>query len=62
MYFLEGTDAYRNEEWQETVDLMEKALEFYSEAENNCRFACEKPFDMGWFPDFIASVASEFVA
>ena len=59
MYFLEGTESYRNEDWKETVELMEKALEYYTIAEDNCRFACEKPFDMGWFPDFITSVASK---
>ena len=24
----------------------------------NCRLSCEKPFDQGWYPDFISSTAS----
>ncbi len=59
MFFLSGTDSYREHSWSEVVDRMEKALKFYLEAEEECRFACEKPFDMGWFPDFIISISSK---
>ena len=37
---------------------MEKAIKTYLTSEEECRLMCEKPFDMGWYPDFIASVSS----
>jgi hypothetical protein len=58
-HFLAGTKHYRESQWTKVIDSMEAALEAALEAEENCRFACEKPFDMGWFPDFVSSVASE---
>ena len=57
--FLTGTEHYRKEEWSDVVGAMEEAVDKYLRAEDNCRFRCEKPFDMGWFPDFITSVASK---
>ena len=39
---------------------MEAALDAFLESEERCRFACEKPFDMGWFPDFVPAVANHF--
>ena len=56
--FLKATDHYRNEEWAKVTERMEKALALYLEAEEECRYECEKPFDMGWYPDFIASISS----
>ena len=37
---------------------MEIAIKTYLVEEEECRLVCEKPFDMGWYPDFIASVSS----
>ena len=37
---------------------MENAIKTYLSSEEECRLLCEKPFDMGWYPDFIASVSS----
>ncbi len=51
--------AYRDENWSSTADRMEGALKRYFSADDKCRAACERPFDMGWFPDFITSVASK---
>ena len=34
---------------------MESALE----SEERCRLECEKPFDMGWFPEFVGAVSSK---
>ena len=60
LFFLSGTENYRAEDWNTVVERMEKALEGYWGAEDRCRASCEKPFDMGWFPDFITSVASKY--
>lgn len=57
--FLRGTDYYREENWHKVATSMEKALELYLKAEEECKFQCDKPFDMGWFPDFTTSVASK---
>ena len=56
--FLEGTEAYRSEKWSEVIEKMEETVEKYLTAEEECRFGCERPFDMGWFPDFITSISS----
>ena len=58
MYFLDGTNHYRSQKWPDVINRMERALEGYLEADVHCRFSCEKPFDMGWYPDFITSIAS----
>ena len=56
--FLTGTDHYRNEEWSDVVGTMEESVHLYLKTEEECRFDCEKPFDQGWYPDFVSSVAS----
>ena len=56
--FRRGTEHYRRQEWPAVIETMEAALEAFLESEERCRFACEKPFDMGWFPDFVMAVAS----
>ena len=40
---------------------MENGLKSFYSAEEDCRLGCEKPFDMGWYPDFIASISSNFL-
>ncbi len=59
LYFLEGTNNYRRKEWSDVARRMETALERYLEAEERCRFACEKSFDMGWHPDYVSAISSE---
>lgn len=54
-----GTKAYTAEEWTEVISQMEGAVTSYLEAENQCRRNCEKPFDMGWFPEFVVSMSSK---
>ena len=39
---------------------MEDAVQLYLNAEDECRRDCEKPFDMGWFPEFVVSISSNF--
>lgn len=58
--YLEGTDHYRSEDWKKLIDTMEEALKEYLLAEELCRVNCDKPFDMGWYPDFKSSVANHF--
>lgn len=59
-YFMDAAQYYRDESWQQVIDNMEQVIPKYLESEEDCRFDCEKPFDMGWFPDFITSVANHF--
>merc|ERR1711997_758540 len=42
------------------VASVERALQQYLLAEDFCRTTCDKPFDMGWYPDFKSSVANHF--
>jgi len=56
--FVSGDLSYTSGQWSDTVRYFEKALLEYFEAEENCRLDCEKPFEMGWYPDFVTSVAS----
>jgi hypothetical protein len=59
LYFFDGKEKYDKSSWEEAAAQMERAVAGYLEADERCRLACEKPFDMGWFPDFITSVASQ---
>jgi len=55
-----GVKAYNNQEWVEVVEKMEEAVNLYIDAENECRRDCQRPFDMGWFPEFIVSISNHF--
>ena len=46
--YLAGTEQYRAKDWELMVLRMEQALQEYLLAEDLCRTACDKPFDMGW--------------
>ena len=56
--FDTGVAAYNKEEWSIVIAEMERAVTSYLDAENQCRRNCEKPFDMGWFPEFVVSMSS----
>jgi len=58
LFYSAGVKAYRAMQWPAVIQRMEKAVLSYLDDEERCRFACEKPFDMGWHPDFVSSVAS----
>ena len=47
--YLEGTENYRNKDWNGMIQKMEQALKEYFESEEICRINCDKPFDMGWY-------------
>jgi hypothetical protein len=51
---------YSDGQWEKSVEFFEKSIFEFVEAEEQCRMDCEKPFDMGWFPDFVTAVASKF--
>ena len=55
---MEGVDSYDQENWKSVIESMESAIKTYLASEEECRLLCEKPFDMGWYPDFIASISS----
>ena len=57
--YKSGVIHYSEGEWEESVEFFEKAIIEFIQAEDQCRLECEKPFDMGWFPDFVTAVASE---
>lgn len=57
--FTYGAHAYENKEWDKVVQYMEESLGAYLHAEDMCRKQCEGPFDQGWLPDFIPSIASK---
>jgi hypothetical protein len=50
---------YSDGQWEKSVEFFEKSIFEFVEAEEQCRMDCEKPFDMGWFPDFVTAVASK---
>lgn len=56
-----GVYYYSEGEWEKSVQYFEKAASDFITAEQECRLECEKPFDMGWFPDFVTAVANHFV-
>ena len=55
---MEGVKEYDKKNWKLVIGSMENAIKTYLSSEEECRLLCEKPFDMGWYPDFIASVSS----
>lgn len=59
--FVEGDSAYVEENYSETIDHLEKSLNLFWDSLKDCRLGCEKPFDMGWFPDFVSAIASKFL-
>ena len=58
---MAGDFAHQQEDYEGSVRHMEEALVLYWEALEDCKAMCEEPFDMGWFPDFVSSVASKGV-
>jgi hypothetical protein len=56
--FYQGKELYEAGEWSKTIEEMEAALTAFHDSEDRCRLKCEKPFDQGWFPDFVSSIAS----
>lgn len=57
--YIRGTLAYQENNFDLTLTHMEKSLKLFYDEYENCRFLCESPFDQGWFPDFVSSIASE---
>ncbi|XP_076061271.1 prolyl 3-hydroxylase 1-like [Oratosquilla oratoria] len=60
--YLIGNKEYFEEHYEQAIEHMEKSLELYWEEDLDCRMMCEAPFDMGWFPDFVSSVANHFTS
>ena len=58
--YREARTLYTAGVWGHCVQKMEEALKLYLQEENICRVGCEKPFNMGWYPDFVSSVANHF--
>jgi len=58
--FQQGRIFYVNEDYENMVNSIEKALKLFIQEEEICRVQCEKPFDMGWYPDFVSSVSNHF--
>ncbi|KAG7176311.1 Cartilage-associated protein-like [Homarus americanus] len=55
--YIKGNVAYNNGDYKATVAHMEKSLALFYDAFEVCHHLCDNPFDQGWFPDFIASLA-----
>lgn len=58
--YIHGAAAYERKDWKSVEYYMEESLEQLLQSEEECRAQCEGPFDQGWFPDLIPSIASEF--
>ncbi|CAH0562145.1 unnamed protein product [Brassicogethes aeneus] len=58
--YAHGADAYNKKDWKNVEHNMEESLGLYLQAEEECRAGCEGPFDHGWYPDFIPSIANHF--
>nr|XP_045620540.1 prolyl 3-hydroxylase 1-like isoform X2 [Procambarus clarkii] len=58
--FIKGNVAYNNGDYKTTIIHMEKSLALFYDAMEDCRHLCENPFDQGWFPDFISSLANHY--
>ncbi|XP_033341231.2 prolyl 3-hydroxylase 2 isoform X2 [Megalopta genalis] len=58
--YFKGVLAYEKENYAEAAVLFENSLASYLQAEEECRFYCEGPFDQGWHPEFTSSIANHF--
>jgi hypothetical protein len=58
--YIHGSEAYQHEDYMSVINYIEESLEDYLKSEEECRAYCEGPFDQGWLPDFISSIASKF--
>nr|XP_022901177.1 prolyl 3-hydroxylase 1-like [Onthophagus taurus] len=58
--YVHGSDAHINKNWDDVIQNMEESITYYLYAEEECRASCEGPFNQGWFPDFIPSIANHF--
>lgn len=58
--YIHGSEAYQHEDYKSVINYIEESLEDYLRGEEECRAYCEGPFDQGWFPDFVSSIASKF--
>lgn len=58
--YVKATVAYKENNFDLTITHMEHSLKMFLEEYQNCRYMCESPFDQGWFPDFVSSVANHF--
>ncbi|XP_042238725.1 prolyl 3-hydroxylase 1-like isoform X2 [Homarus americanus] len=58
--YIKGNVAYNNGDYKATVAHMEKSLALFYDAFEVCHHLCDNPFDQGWFPDFIASLANHY--
>jgi hypothetical protein len=51
--------AHENENWLEEIELMEKALQNFYIAHEECDALCEGPFDHQGLPDFYSAIAGK---
>lgn len=58
--YIDGIDAYENDDWDKCIENMEESLMQFIRNEDECRAFCEGEFDHGWYPDLISSIGSEF--
>ncbi|CAB3369515.1 Hypothetical predicted protein [Cloeon dipterum] len=58
--YIHGVDLYGKENYEAAVQHMEESLADYLQNERECRAYCEKPFDQGWYPEFVPSIANHF--
>jgi tetratricopeptide (TPR) repeat protein len=58
--YIHGADAYEKKDWDGVVQNFEESLGAYLQTEDECRAQCEGPFDQGWYPDLIPSIANHF--
>lgn len=58
--YLDGIDAYENENWDTCIENMEESLMQFIRNEDECRAFCEGEFDHGWYPDLISSIGSMY--
>lgn len=58
--YAHGLDAYDKKDWKLVENNMEESLIAYLQAEENCRALCEGPFNQGWFPDLVPSIANHY--
>ncbi|XP_047491315.1 cartilage-associated protein-like [Penaeus chinensis] len=58
--YIKGTIAYNNEDYAGTIEHMEKSLELYYKADQECRRLCENSIEQKILEDFIMTIANQY--
>ncbi|NP_001161578.1 leprecan-like protein precursor [Saccoglossus kowalevskii] len=58
--YMQGQDAYGQEDWSEAIDYFEQSLEEFYKVDGECRSLCEGPHEYEEFQDLYISIGTHY--